>query len=164
MTDRLQQLSDAGVSIWLDDLSRERLETGNLADLVENSHVVGVTTNPSIFQAGAQPTGERYDAQIRELAAAGADTRPDGPRAHHRRRARRLQGAAAGLRRHRRRRRPGLDRGLPRPRPRHRRHRRRGRRPLEDRRPSPTCSSRSPAPGGLPGDHRDPRRRASAST
>jgi transaldolase len=73
MTDRLQQLSDAGVSIWLDDLSRERLETGNLADLIKNSHVVGVTSNPSIFQA-ALSEGERYDPQIRELAGQGADT------------------------------------------------------------------------------------------
>ena len=72
MTDRLQQLSDAGVSIWLDDLSRERLETGNLADLVEHSHVVGVTSNPSIFQA-ALSKGERYDAQIRELASVSTD-------------------------------------------------------------------------------------------
>jgi len=73
MTDRLQQLTDAGVSIWLDDLSRERLETGNLADLMKNSHVVGVTSNPSIFQS-ALKEGERYDPQIRELAAQGADT------------------------------------------------------------------------------------------
>jgi transaldolase len=72
MTDRLQQLSDAGVSIWLDDLSRERLETGNLADLVAHSHVVGVTSNPSIFQS-ALSKGERYDAQIRELASVGTD-------------------------------------------------------------------------------------------
>src|SRR6478672_10946524 len=72
MTDRLQQLSEAGVSIWLDDLSRERLETGNLADLVEHSHVVGVTSNPSIFQS-ALSKGERYDAQIRELASLGTD-------------------------------------------------------------------------------------------
>jgi transaldolase len=73
MTDRLQQLSDAGVSIWLDDLSRERLETGNLADLMKNKHVVGVTSNPSIFQS-ALAEGERYDPQIRELAGQGADT------------------------------------------------------------------------------------------
>jgi transaldolase len=73
MTDRLQQLTDAGVSIWLDDLSRERLETGNLADLLKNSHVVGVTSNPSIFQS-ALKEGERYDPQIRELASQGADT------------------------------------------------------------------------------------------
>jgi transaldolase len=72
MTDRLKQLSDAGVSIWLDDLSRERIETGNLADLMANHHVVGVTSNPTIFQA-ALSNGERYDAQIRELAGLGTD-------------------------------------------------------------------------------------------
>src|SRR3954447_5831274 len=73
MTERLQQLSEAGVSIWLDDLSRERLETGNLADLMKNQHVVGVTSNPSIFQS-ALAEGERYDPQIRQLAADGCDT------------------------------------------------------------------------------------------
>ena len=143
MTDRLQQLSDAGVSIWLDDLSRERLETGNLADLVEHSHVVGVTTNPSIFQA-ALSNGERYDAQIRELAAGRRRPRPGRPRHHHRRRPRRLPGAATGLRRHRRRRRPGLDRGLPRPGPRHRRHRRRGRPTSGRPSTSPTCCIKIP--------------------
>jgi transaldolase len=72
MTDRLQALSDAGVSIWLDDLSRERIETGNLAELVKNKHVVGVTTNPTIF-ASAIAEGERYDEQVRKLVAEGAD-------------------------------------------------------------------------------------------
>ena len=72
MTDHLKELSEAGVSIWLDDLSRERIETGNLADLVQNDHVVGVTTNPSIF-AAALADGERYDEQVRKLAAEGAD-------------------------------------------------------------------------------------------
>ena len=72
MSDHLQELSEAGVSIWLDDLSRERLETGNLAELVKNDHVVGVTTNPSIF-ASALADGERYDDQVRQLAAEGAD-------------------------------------------------------------------------------------------
>src|SRR3954451_12885057 len=72
MSDRLKKLSEAGVSIWLDDLSRERLETGNLADLVKNSFVVGVTTNPSIF-ASALANGERYDDQVRKLADQGAD-------------------------------------------------------------------------------------------
>jgi len=70
MTDRLKALSDAGVSIWLDDLSRERLETGNLADLVRESSVVGVTTNPTIF-ASAIADGERYDEQVRGLVADG---------------------------------------------------------------------------------------------
>ena len=70
MSDRLKALSDAGVSIWLDDLSRERIETGNLADLVKNRSVVGVTTNPTIF-AAALADGERYDAQLGELVEAG---------------------------------------------------------------------------------------------
>ncbi|WP_427007672.1 transaldolase [Pseudarthrobacter sp. H2] len=66
-----QQLSDAGVSIWLDDLSRNRLNTGSLRKLIEEKNVVGVTTNPSIFHA-AITTGHDYDAKIKELAAAGA--------------------------------------------------------------------------------------------
>lgn len=67
-----QQLSDAGVSIWLDDLSRERLTSGGLAQLIEEKNVVGVTTNPSIF-ASALSNGESYAEQVSELAAAGAD-------------------------------------------------------------------------------------------
>jgi transaldolase len=66
----LQRLSDEGVSIWLDDLSRKRIESGNLAELVENSNVVGVTTNPSIFQA-AIGSGEGYEEQLADLAARG---------------------------------------------------------------------------------------------
>ncbi|GGZ38911.1 transaldolase [Streptomyces poonensis] len=66
----LKRLSDEGVSIWLDDLSRERITSGNLASLVEKSHVVGVTTNPSIFQA-AIGSGEGYEAQLAELAVRG---------------------------------------------------------------------------------------------
>jgi transaldolase len=72
MTERLQALTDAGVSIWLDDLSRERIESGNLTDLVKDRNVVGVTTNPTIF-ATALKDGERYDDQVRRLAADGAD-------------------------------------------------------------------------------------------
>ncbi|MCW2722931.1 MAG: transaldolase [Pseudonocardiales bacterium] len=70
-TDRLGDLAAAGVSIWLDDLSRERLQTGNLQSLITDKHVVGVTTNPTIF-AGALAHGEAYDEQVRELAARGA--------------------------------------------------------------------------------------------
>ena len=70
MSDRLKQLADAGVSIWLDDLSRERIETGNLADLVRERHVVGVTTNPTIF-ASAIANGERYDEQVAQLVDKG---------------------------------------------------------------------------------------------
>ncbi|AWB95592.1 transaldolase [Agromyces badenianii] len=65
-------LSEAGVSIWLDDLSRERIASGDLARLIAERDVVGVTTNPTIF-AGALAKGERYDDQVHELAAAGAD-------------------------------------------------------------------------------------------
>jgi transaldolase len=72
MAERLKALADAGVSIWLDDLSRERIETGNLADVVKNNYVVGVTTNPTIF-ASALADGERYDAQLRQLVESGAD-------------------------------------------------------------------------------------------
>ena len=72
MSERLKALADAGVSIWLDDLSRERIETGNLAELVEKNSVVGVTTNPTIF-ATALADGERYDAQLSELVTAGTD-------------------------------------------------------------------------------------------
>ncbi|WP_020658160.1 transaldolase [Amycolatopsis benzoatilytica] len=72
MTDRLAQLSEAGVSIWLDDLSRERLTSGSLAALVRDKHVVGVTTNPTIF-ANALSDGAAYDSQVKELAERGAD-------------------------------------------------------------------------------------------
>ncbi|WP_347350690.1 transaldolase [Intrasporangium sp.] len=66
----LQALTDAGVSIWLDDLSRDRLQTGNLKQLIEESHVVGVTSNPSIFQA-ALSKGDRYREDLTALTRAG---------------------------------------------------------------------------------------------
>lgn len=72
MTDRLARLSAAGVSIWLDDLSRERISSGNLAELIAGKHVVGVTTNPTIF-AAALSDGEAYDEHVRELAGRGGD-------------------------------------------------------------------------------------------
>ncbi|MEV4676883.1 MULTISPECIES: transaldolase [Actinomadura] len=72
MSDILKELSDEGVSIWLDDISRDRLRTGNLAELVKDSHVVGVTSNPTIF-AKALSKGTAYDDQVRDLAALGVD-------------------------------------------------------------------------------------------
>ena len=72
MTDTTAKLSQAGVSIWLDDLSRERLSTGNLQELIDTKDVVGVTTNPTIF-AAALSNGESYAAQVKELAAEGVD-------------------------------------------------------------------------------------------
>ncbi|MDQ2739085.1 MAG: transaldolase [Actinomycetota bacterium] len=71
MTDNLADLSAAGVSLWLDDLSRQRLHSGNLGELIDNKHIVGVTTNPSIF-AAALADGESYQIQADELAARGA--------------------------------------------------------------------------------------------
>ncbi len=68
----LAALSAAGVSVWLDDLSRERLETGNLQELIDTRSVVGVTTNPTIFQHALEH-GHAYDTQVAELAERGAD-------------------------------------------------------------------------------------------
>ena len=68
----LAALSAAGVSVWLDDLSRDRLQTGNLQELIDTKSVVGVTTNPSIFQA-ALSKGTAYDEQVKELAERSAD-------------------------------------------------------------------------------------------
>src|SRR6185437_9525340 len=65
-------LSAAGVAVWLDDLSRERLRTGNLQRLIDEKHVVGVTTNPTIFQK-AMAQGDAYDEQLAELALRKAD-------------------------------------------------------------------------------------------
>ncbi|MFD7920267.1 transaldolase [Streptomyces sp. NPDC059740] len=67
MTDALKRLSDEGVAIWLDDLSRQRITSGNLAELIDQSHLVGVTTNPSIFQK-AISSGEGYEQQVQDLA------------------------------------------------------------------------------------------------
>ncbi|MBB5933621.1 transaldolase [Streptomyces zagrosensis] len=70
MTDALKRLSDEGVAIWLDDLSRKRITSGNLAELIDQQHVVGVTTNPSIFQK-AISQGDGYDQQLADLAVRG---------------------------------------------------------------------------------------------
>jgi transaldolase len=67
MNDRLQALSDQGVSVWLDDISRGRLKSGNLAKLIQTRHVVGVTSNPTIF-AKAVADAEDYADQVTELA------------------------------------------------------------------------------------------------
>ncbi|WP_026923036.1 transaldolase [Glycomyces arizonensis] len=63
----LAALSAAGISVWLDDISRERLESGNLAELIDTRSLVGVTSNPTIF-AKAVSKGGAYDEQIAELA------------------------------------------------------------------------------------------------
>jgi transaldolase len=73
MDDALTELSSAGVSIWLDDLSRHRLVKGSLADMVAHFHVVGVTTNPTIF-AKAITGADAYAEQLGDLSARGVDT------------------------------------------------------------------------------------------
>ena len=71
MTSPLHELDKAGVSIWLDDLSRDRIQSGSLAALIGSRAVSGVTTNPTIF-AGAFSKGEAYAKQLAELSAKGA--------------------------------------------------------------------------------------------
>ena len=72
MSDALADLSAQGVSIWLDDISRVRLTSGNLADFVATKHVVGVTSNPTIFQK-AMEKGDAYDTQLHDLAIRGIE-------------------------------------------------------------------------------------------
>jgi len=72
MSTPTEQLTAQGVSIWLDDLSRERITSGNLAELIASRNVVGVTTNPTIFQKAISDS-ELYDRQLRDLAVRGVD-------------------------------------------------------------------------------------------
>ncbi|MEU4547843.1 transaldolase [Nonomuraea dietziae] len=72
MSENLNKLTSQGVSIWLDDISRERLRTGNLEQLIREKNVVGVTSNPTIF-ANALSKGDAYDAQLHDLAVRGVD-------------------------------------------------------------------------------------------
>src|SRR5450759_1416025 len=72
MTDALAELTANGVAVWLDDMSRDRIRTGNLADLIRDRHLVGATTNPTIFQR-AITGSELYDSQLRDLALRGVD-------------------------------------------------------------------------------------------
>ena len=69
----LRDLDDLGVSIWLDDLDRSRIESGNLAELVQTRAVKGVTTNPSIFHKAISSGGAAYADDLSALAAAGVD-------------------------------------------------------------------------------------------
>jgi Transaldolase/Fructose-6-phosphate aldolase len=98
---KLAELSEAGVAVWLDDLSRGRIHSGDLQSLVDDYSVVGITTNPTIFAAAISASGS-YDDQV-----------------HHRRRCpRRLRPAHPGSTAHRPRR-PGVARGGPRASARH---------------------------------------------
>src|SRR5689334_15130942 len=70
--ERLAELSEAGVAVWLDDLSRDRIRSGNLQSLVDDYSVVGVTTNPTIFSAaisGSDSYGDKVHAMaVREVS------------------------------------------------------------------------------------------------
>src|ERR1700710_793831 len=70
----LQELSDLGQSVWIDSLSREMIDSGELERLIREDAVVGVTTNPSIFQK-AFASGDSYDAQMLELMEREDDDR-----------------------------------------------------------------------------------------
>jgi transaldolase len=69
----LENLTRAGVSIWLDDLTRTRITSGNLKDLIDNMSVRGVTTNPSIFEGAIAGSVDAYATQIAALARNGLD-------------------------------------------------------------------------------------------
>jgi hypothetical protein len=100
----LAALSAAGVSVWLDDLSRNLLQSGKLQQLIDTRSVVGVTTNPSTFER-ALTHGRAYDGQIAELTARDTDIHTASPHGDHRRRPGGLRCAApavGGLRRCRR--------------------------------------------------------------
>lgn len=68
----LVDLTEAGVSIWLDDLDRQRIVSGTLASMITDCEVRGVTTNPTIFAKALSGAASAYDAQLRELAQSGA--------------------------------------------------------------------------------------------
>ncbi|MGC4750114.1 transaldolase [Micromonospora sp. DT201] len=72
MTDKLNELTAAGVAVWLDDLSRVRLSSGGLDQLRREKHVAGVTTNPTIF-AKALSDADEYNWQLRDLAIRGVE-------------------------------------------------------------------------------------------
>ena len=74
MTSRLHELSAHGVSVWMDSLSREMLDTGELKRLMHEDVVVGVTSNPTIFEK-ALSTGDWYDEQLRAVLDTTDDTR-----------------------------------------------------------------------------------------
>ena len=81
--DPLAELSAQGVAVWLDDLSRELLASGELQLLITGLHVVGVTTNPTIF-ASALAKGDRYDGQLRPPGRAGCQHADCHLYGHHR--------------------------------------------------------------------------------
>ena len=157
MSTPLQQLAEHGQSVWIDYLSRRFVKDGDLKGLVEQG-VVGVTSNPTIFQ-GAIAEGDAYDDQIRELSAELRRSQGDLLAARQGRHPRRLRHPAPGLGRGQRQGRLGLARGRPEPRARHRGHQVRGHAPARARRP-PEPVHQDPGDGrGPAGDRGHDRRR-----
>ncbi len=154
MTDRLAELSAAGVAVWLDDLSRVRLTSGSLDKMRREQHVVGVTTNPSIFQK-ALSDADAYDAQLRDLAAQGVTVEEAVRLMTALRRALGVRRDAPGVRRVERRGRPGVHRGGPAQGARDREDRRRGEDAVVAGRPAEPLHQDPGDPGGPAGDHRD---------
>ncbi|MBC3185510.1 transaldolase [Corynebacterium sp. zg-331] len=72
MSNTIERLAEIGTTTWLDDLSRERIASGNLERMIATAGIAGVTTNPAIF-ATAMSTGSAYDDQIARLRERGAD-------------------------------------------------------------------------------------------
>ncbi len=148
---RLHELSAHGVSVWVDSLSREMLETGHLARLIDEDAVVGVTSNPTIFEK-ALSAGEWYDEQLR--AELERSRRHEGGLLRARRRGHqaRLRPPPAGVGANRRCRRLRLARGRSRSRIRAGRDVRAGeaapraRRPAEPLREDPRHRPRASAP------------------
>ena len=157
MTDALKRLSDEGVAIWLDDLSRKRITSGNLAELIDQQHVVGVTTNPSIFQKAISAAATATSSSSPTSPPAG-HRRGGRPHDHHGRRPGRRRHPAPGLRRHRRPGRPGLHRGRPAPRARHHG------RPIAEAKQLAWLVDRPEHPDQDPGDQGGPARRSPRSS
>ena len=151
MTEATQRTSDNGVSIWLDDLSRSRIESGSLQDLIANKNVVGVTTNPSIFQKALSQVGP-YDAQLKELGKVDVETAVRELTTTDVRNARRTRDAGCS----RLVRRPRLHRGRPASGPRHREHRQAGCGTLGEGQPSERHDQDSGNPRRPAGHHRHP--------
>ena len=150
----LAALSAAGVSVWLDDLSRQRLQSGNLQELIDTRERRRCHHQPVDLPEGAG-RGRRLRRPGRRARRARRRRRRDHPHGHHRRRPQRLRRAAAAVGGLRRSRRPGLDRGRPAAGARHRQDRQAGHRTVEDRRPAELFDQDPGHRGRTARDHRD---------
>jgi transaldolase len=158
MSTPTQDLAAAGVSIWLDDLSRTRIDSGNLADLIKTRNVSGVTTNPSIFQAAiGNKDDDSYDAPWPRSPARGVrPTRRSSRSPRPTSRTPPTSSVPCSTR-------PAASTAAcrsrsPRPRPRHRRHHRRGEAAVGQGRPPERAHQDPRDEGGPARDHRGRRR------